>query len=164
MNEAETPMALALSGLSFMMTVIWGTPFIRFLRHFRVGKIIRVEGPQSHMTKMGIPTMGGIMFIMPIVMLFLLGYAATNDVRNVPLAVLDQDHTARSRELVEKFIAAGRFRVTERLSSAAEVSNRIPFTVTLPVAASTPLVVMVAVGGGPPPVPANGAAGSPGRS
>ena len=32
-------------------------------------------------------------FILPVVMLFLLGYAATNDVRNIPLVVLDQDKT-----------------------------------------------------------------------
>ena len=30
-------------------------------------------------------------FVMPVVMMFLLGYAATNDVRNIALVVLDQD-------------------------------------------------------------------------
>jgi phospho-N-acetylmuramoyl-pentapeptide-transferase len=73
----ETSLALALSMLGFMMTVIWGAPLIRFLRHFKVGKIIRVEGPQSHMTKMGVPTMGGVMFIMPVVLLTVLLNAAS---------------------------------------------------------------------------------------
>ncbi len=73
----ETSLALALSMLGFMMTVIWGTPLVRFLRHFRIGKIIRVEGPQSHMVKMGIPTMGGVMFIMPVVLLTVLLNAAS---------------------------------------------------------------------------------------
>jgi phospho-N-acetylmuramoyl-pentapeptide-transferase len=73
----ETALALALSMLSFMMTVIWGSPFVRLLRHFRVGKQIRVEGPSSHMVKMGIPTMGGIMFILPIVLLTVLLNAAS---------------------------------------------------------------------------------------
>jgi phospho-N-acetylmuramoyl-pentapeptide-transferase len=73
----ETPMALGLSGLSFMMAIIWGDPLLRILRHFKVGKVIRVEGPQSHFTKMGTPTMGGIMVILPVAMLtILLNFAA----------------------------------------------------------------------------------------
>ncbi len=38
-------------------------------------------------------------FLMPLIQLVLLGYAATNDVRNVPLAVYDQDRTPASRAL-----------------------------------------------------------------
>jgi ABC-2 type transport system permease protein len=44
-----------------------------------------------------------MMFAMPIVMLFLLGYAATNDVRNVPLAIYDQDRSPASRELLAAY-------------------------------------------------------------
>lgn len=68
----ETSVALALSGLSFMMTVIWGDPLLRVLRHFKIGKLIRVEGPNRHFTKMGTPTMGGVMFVLPVVMLTVL--------------------------------------------------------------------------------------------
>jgi phospho-N-acetylmuramoyl-pentapeptide-transferase len=91
----DTPMALALSGLSFMMTVIWGGPLIRVLRHFKIGKLIRVEGPKSHFAKMGTPTMGGVMFILPVAMLTILLNAGTLLGLNVlgrsvilPLAVL----------------------------------------------------------------------------
>lgn len=73
----ETPMALALSGISFLMAVIWGPPLLRILRHFKIGKIIRVEGPNSHISKMGTPTMGGVMFIAPVVLLTILLNAAT---------------------------------------------------------------------------------------
>ena len=73
----ETSLALALSMMGFMMTVIWGSPLVRFLRHFKVGKVIRIEGPQSHMTKMGTPTMGGVMFILPILLITVLLNAAT---------------------------------------------------------------------------------------
>lgn len=62
----ETSLALALSGLGFILAVIWGAPLLRILRHFKLGKMIRVEGPDSHVTKMGTPTMGGIMFIIPV--------------------------------------------------------------------------------------------------
>ncbi len=73
----ETPLALALSGLSFVMTVIWGGPLVRLLRHFKIGKLIRVEGPKSHITKMGTPTMGGVMIILPVAMVTLMLNAAT---------------------------------------------------------------------------------------
>lgn len=65
----EASLSLALSTLSFMMAVIWGGPLIRILRHLRIGKLIRVEGPNSHITKMGTPTMGGLMIIVPVVLL-----------------------------------------------------------------------------------------------
>jgi phospho-N-acetylmuramoyl-pentapeptide-transferase len=70
-------MALALSGLSFIMTVIWGGPLLRILRHFKIGKLIRMEGPQSHLAKMGTPTMGGVMIIVPVAMLTILLNAAS---------------------------------------------------------------------------------------
>ncbi|HEX9019394.1 MAG TPA: phospho-N-acetylmuramoyl-pentapeptide-transferase [Anaerolineaceae bacterium] len=74
---SETPMALALSGLSFIMTVIWGGPLLRILRHFRIGKLIRMEGPKSHLAKMGTPTMGGVMIILPVALLTILLNAAS---------------------------------------------------------------------------------------
>lgn len=42
-----------------------------------------------------------IVLIIPILQLFLLGYSATNDVRNVPLAVYDQSHSSESRALLD---------------------------------------------------------------
>jgi phospho-N-acetylmuramoyl-pentapeptide-transferase len=73
----ETTLALSLSTLSFMMTVIWGSPLIRILRHFKIGKLIRVEEPGIHTVKMGTPTMGGVMFILPVLMLTILLNAAS---------------------------------------------------------------------------------------
>ncbi|HEY6073977.1 MAG TPA: phospho-N-acetylmuramoyl-pentapeptide-transferase, partial [Anaerolineales bacterium] len=67
MNQA--PLALSLAVLSFMLTVIWGGPLLRVLRHFRIGKQIRVEEPGHHAVKMGTPTMGGVMFILPVLLL-----------------------------------------------------------------------------------------------
>ena len=49
-----------------MLSVIWGGPLLRILRHFKIGKIIRIEEPDRHLTKMGTPTMGGVMFIVPV--------------------------------------------------------------------------------------------------
>ncbi len=66
-----------------------------------------------------------IMFIMPIVMLFLLGYAATNDVRNVPTAIFDQDRSAAARELLDAYRAADYFRFEFDVDSVAEMRDLI---------------------------------------
>jgi len=65
-------LVLALAGLSFMMTVIWGGPLLRILRHYKIGKQIRIEEPGKHFNKMGTPTMGGVLIIAPVAMLTIL--------------------------------------------------------------------------------------------
>src|SRR5581483_8007904 len=60
---------LALGTLSFLLAVIWGSPLIRWLRANRIGKQIRIEEPGSNQLKMGTPTMGGIMIILPVVII-----------------------------------------------------------------------------------------------
>ncbi|MBP8997489.1 MAG: phospho-N-acetylmuramoyl-pentapeptide-transferase [Anaerolineaceae bacterium] len=72
----ETSLVLALSGLGFILSVIWGGPLLRVLKHFKLGKIIRVEGPESHITKMGTPTMGGIVIIGTVALITILLNAA----------------------------------------------------------------------------------------
>jgi len=62
-------LAIAISSISFLLTVIWGGPFIRMLRQLNIGKIIRIDVPESHMAKMNTPTMGGFMFLIPITLL-----------------------------------------------------------------------------------------------
>ncbi|MEN6580282.1 MAG: phospho-N-acetylmuramoyl-pentapeptide-transferase, partial [Anaerolineaceae bacterium] len=62
-------LAIAISSISFLLTVIWGSPFIRLLRNLNIGKIIRIDVPESHMAKMNTPTMGGFMFLIPVTLL-----------------------------------------------------------------------------------------------
>jgi ABC-2 type transport system permease protein len=52
-----------------------------------------------------------ITFAVPVVQLFLLGYTATTDVRNVPLVVFDQDRSPASSRLLDAYRAADYFRV-----------------------------------------------------
>lgn len=73
----QTTFVLGLAMLAFVMTVIWGPPLLRILRHFRIGKLIRVDEPGHHNVKMGTPTMGGVMFILPVLMLTAMLNAAT---------------------------------------------------------------------------------------
>jgi ABC-2 type transport system permease protein len=69
------------------------------------------------------PRLFGIVIIAPIIQLTMLGYAATTDVRNVPLVVVDQDRSRESRELVSRFDASPSFEVIDGLSSTNEVDE-----------------------------------------
>jgi ABC-2 type transport system permease protein len=66
-----------------------------------------------------------IILIIPIVQLFLLGYSATSDVRNVPLAVFDQCRCSESRSLLEAYRAANYFKLAYDTSSEDEIRSLI---------------------------------------
>jgi ABC-2 type transport system permease protein len=66
-----------------------------------------------------------MVLIIPIMQLFLLGYSATNDVRNVPLAVLDQSRSPESRALLDAYRAADYFRIAYSVDSQAEIQDLI---------------------------------------
>jgi phospho-N-acetylmuramoyl-pentapeptide-transferase len=63
--------ALILASISFLLAVVWGPLLIRILRHYNIGKRIRIDGPLSHQTKRGTPTMGGLMIVVPVVLITL---------------------------------------------------------------------------------------------
>jgi ABC-2 type transport system permease protein len=67
----------------------------------------------------------GITLLMPLMQLVLLGYSATNDVRNVPLAVIDRDRTPASRQLVEAYRTADYFLVDFDVDSEAELRRLV---------------------------------------
>ncbi len=58
--------------LSFAISVMLGPLVIPFLRRLKVGQTERTEGPESHLKKNGTPTMGGILFLVSVVVTSLL--------------------------------------------------------------------------------------------
>jgi ABC-2 type transport system permease protein len=66
-----------------------------------------------------------MILVIPVIQLFLLGYAATTDVKNVPLAVWDQSRSPESRALLDAFRAADYFRVAYDVGSEAELRDLI---------------------------------------
>ena len=66
---SSTAAALSLGGITFVLTVIWGGPMIQILRMLKIGKQIRIEGPQRHIAKLGTPTMGGWLFVSSVVLI-----------------------------------------------------------------------------------------------
>jgi ABC-2 type transport system permease protein len=67
------------------------------------------------------PRLFGIVIVAPILQLTLLGYAATTDVRNVPIVVADGDRSAMSRELVARFDGSPNFRVVSMVTTTAGI-------------------------------------------
>jgi ABC-2 type transport system permease protein len=73
----------------------------------RVGVLVWKEFLELRQT----PELFGLILVAPIVQLLLLGYAATTDVKHVPMVVVDADRSGRSRQLVERFAASPHFRL-----------------------------------------------------
>ena len=66
-----------------------------------------------------------MILVVPVMQLFLLGYAATTDVRNVPIAVWDQSRSPESRALLDAFRSADYFRIAFDICSDAELRDLI---------------------------------------
>lgn len=69
------------------------------------------------------PITFGIALVLPVVMLFLFGYAVSLDVENVALGVLDLDKTPASRMLVDRFVNSGHFVLEQSLQSEHELER-----------------------------------------
>ena len=67
MSNSDTVFAISLLLIAFFLTVLMLPRLIKYLHVLKFGQAIREEGPQSHMHKKGTPTMGGISFILSIV-------------------------------------------------------------------------------------------------
>ena len=59
--------AITLGAVAFVLGLLIGKPVINWLRDRRIGKHIRIEGPERHQIKTGTPTMGGLIFLIPLV-------------------------------------------------------------------------------------------------
>jgi len=62
-------LAIAISSISFLLSTIWGDPFIKLLTSFNIGKRIKEDQPVTHRKKEDTPTMGGFMFLVPVTLL-----------------------------------------------------------------------------------------------
>ena len=69
------------------------------------------------------PRIFGIIFIAPVVQLAVLGYAATTDVRHVPIVIVDMDRSSASQDLISRFTGSGIFEIVDIVSSARAVDR-----------------------------------------
>ncbi len=67
--DGQLALALSVVGVTFLLGMIWGGPFVEILHRLKIGKQIRPElMDSSHVSKIGTPTMGGIMIIVPAIL------------------------------------------------------------------------------------------------
>jgi ABC-2 type transport system permease protein len=91
---------------------------IRFSRYLSIVKkeIIQIKRDRPSL---------GIALVMPILLLFLFGYAVNTDVENIKTTVWDQSQTAQSRELVGNLVHTGVFQVVSYANSYAQIEKWI---------------------------------------
>jgi len=71
------------------------------------------------------PRLFGIVIMAPIIQLFVLGYAATTDVKDVPLLVADGDRSAESRRLIDRFDASANFYIVDVVTGGGAVEQHL---------------------------------------
>ena len=69
------------------------------------------------------PRLFGIVILAPILQLGILGYAATTDVKDVPIVIVDADRSHESRELIARFEASSNFVIAAVLGSTNEIDR-----------------------------------------
>ena len=66
-----------------------------------------------------------LIIVIPVMQVFLLGYAATSDVRNTPMVVFDQDRSPASRALLDAYRAADYFSLGYMATSEKDIDTLI---------------------------------------
>ncbi len=64
-----------------------------------------------------------ILFLQPLIMLFIMGYAVNMDVKKIKIAILDEDKTPGSREFMQKFISSEYFVFYDYLNSSKQMNE-----------------------------------------
>lgn len=87
----------------------------------RLGAIARKEWIQLRRD----PRSMILAFLLPIFLLLFFGYAINWDIREIPVAVLDQDRSDASRELIQAFVASGYFVPEVYLDAARDTGDQL---------------------------------------
>ncbi|WP_034446724.1 phospho-N-acetylmuramoyl-pentapeptide-transferase [Butyrivibrio sp. AE2032] len=130
---------------SFFIAVLIGPSIIEMLRRLKAGQTERVEGLESHQKKTGTPTMGGIIFLIPVVLIGV--FYATSHKEVIPVLILtigfgiigfldDYIKVVRKHNLglrawqkiLGQFIVAMLFAVYVTKFTDISLAMRVPFT------------------------------------
>ena len=72
--------------VSFAVTIVLALIIIPILKKIKVGQIERDDGPKSHLKKQGTPTMGGVIFIIGIIICTIISYLYYRKIGEIDLA------------------------------------------------------------------------------
>ncbi len=87
----------------------------------RLGAMARKEWTQLRRD----PRSMAMAFALPMALLLFFGYAITWDIKDIRLAVVNQDPGQKSRELLQAFEGSGYFQVTERLAASGGIDREL---------------------------------------
>jgi ABC-2 type transport system permease protein len=85
----------------------------------RLGFLVRKEFLELRMN----PRLFGIVVVAPVIQLTMLGYAATTDIRNVPMVIADGDRSIQSRQLISRFEGSPNFAIVATVTTVAEIES-----------------------------------------
>lgn len=152
--------------ISIFLSMGLGKIFIPMLKKKKIGQNIREVGPQSHMSKAGTPTMGGIIFILTalimsliilpknletaILIISMLGFGAIGFIDDFRKLVLRQSEGLNPKQkLILQFVLAGFITVLSYINDKESITRLlIPFTdFYLPVSIlGFPIMIFIIVG------------------
>ncbi len=152
--------------ISIFLSMGLGKIFIPMLKKKKIGQNIREVGPQSHMSKAGTPTMGGIIFILTalimsliilpknletaILIISMLGFGAIGFIDDFRKLVLHQSEGLNPKQkLILQFVLAGFITVLSYINDKESITRLlIPFTdFYLPVSiVGFPIMIFIIVG------------------
>ena len=71
------------------------------------------------------PRIFAVIFVAPILQLTILGYAATTDIKNIPMVIVDADRTPASQALISRFQGAGIFQLVDVTSRSSDIDGHL---------------------------------------
>jgi ABC-2 type transport system permease protein len=89
---------------------------MRTIYHIVVKELIQIRRDKR---------MLGLSLMAPILMLVLLGYAATMDIKSIPMVVCDEDKSSISRDVVNRFTTSGYFSLEYSVNDPGEITHYI---------------------------------------
>lgn len=150
---------------TFILALIAGPIIIPLLRRLKLGQTVRDDGPASHLKKMGIPTIGGLIFIFPMIitsmffatkypgivpiLLVSLGFSAIGFIDDmIKVIKKNKDGLNAKQKSFGQFLVAAVFAFYTAYSPSLGTGMILPFTgsnaiVELPVWLFIPLVIIV---------------------
>lgn len=151
--------------VTFILSLVAGPIIIPLLKRLKFGQTVRDDGPASHLKKMGIPTIGGLIFIIPMIITSLLfaskypgivpilavtlGFAAIGFIDDmIKVIKKNKDGLSAKQKSFGQFTVSAVFAFYVAYSPSLGTGMILPFTgssaiVELPVWLFIPLVIIV---------------------
>ena len=75
-------------GISFIIAIVLSIIIIPILKRLKVGQVVREDGPKTHLSKQGVPTMGGIIMLITIILLYIFNYNKYKEILPLVLYII----------------------------------------------------------------------------